>query len=303
MIQAQCVAILRVAALTTALAALASPGLTQSPSLPETVPVPAANEPASEKQASEPAVADIPVPEARPRSEVEQAEKQTPQSAPLPTQAPVLDEDRADSLSPKPEESEERTFEPDARSARIVASELPADETACRAQLRSLGVEFEERPAESSADGCSLPYPVSVRSLGSGIVLEPAALMDCAVAETMARFTTSVIQTALKDTYGHEVKSIAQASAYVCRPRHGTGKLSEHAFGNALDIASITLEDGTSIDVKPDPDERAAKVLATIRTAACGPFKTVLGPGSDADHATHLHFDLAPRQNGGAFCQ
>ncbi|TIQ63130.1 MAG: extensin family protein, partial [Mesorhizobium sp.] len=36
---------------------------------------------------------------------------------------------------------------------------------------------------------------------------------------------------------------------------------------------------------------------------ACGPFKTVLGPGSDADHSLHLHLDLAPRRNGGTFCQ
>jgi hypothetical protein len=40
-----------------------------------------------------------------------------------------------------------------------------------------------------------------------------------------------------------------------------------------------------------------------VRKAACGPFKTVLGPGSDADHALHFHFDLAPRRHGGTFCQ
>jgi hypothetical protein len=55
--------------------------------------------------------------------------------------------------------------------------------------------------------------------------------------------------------------------------------------------------------VKPAPDPKAAKFLGAIRKAACGPFKTVLGPGSDADHALHFHFDLAPRRNGGTFCQ
>ncbi|TIS79786.1 MAG: extensin family protein, partial [Mesorhizobium sp.] len=43
--------------------------------------------------------------------------------------------------------------------------------------------------------------------------------------------------------------------------------------------------------------------LNAVRKAACGPFKTVLGPGSDADHSLHLHLDLAPRRNGGTFCQ
>ncbi|TIQ13325.1 extensin family protein, partial [Mesorhizobium sp.] len=70
------------------------------------------------------------------------------------------------------------------------------------------------------------------------------------------------------------LKSVGQASAFVCRPRHGTGKLSEHAFGNALDIASFTLSDGRKIDVGPAPPEKDAKFLNTVRKAACGPFKT-----------------------------
>ena len=74
------------------------------------------------------------------------------------------------------------------------------------------------------------------------------------------------------------------------------------APSNALDIAQFTLADGTTVDVKPDPGEKAAAVFAKVRSAACGPFKTVLGPGSNADHALHLHFDLAPRRNGGLYC-
>jgi hypothetical protein len=57
------------------------------------------------------------------------------------------------------------------------------------------------------------------------------------------------------------------------------------------------------MDVKADAPEAEAKFLDALRKAACGPFKTVLGPGSDADHALHFHFDLAPRRHGGTFCQ
>jgi hypothetical protein len=35
-----------------------------------------------------------------------------------------------------------------------------------------------------------------------------------------------------------------------------------------------------------------AAFLAAVRTTACGYFLTVLGPGSDAAHAEHLHVDL-----------
>ena len=40
----------------------------------------------------------------------------------------------------------------------------------------------------------------------------------------------------------------------------------------------------------PVPEIAAGEVL--IRVAACGWFTTVLGPGSDAAHAEHLHVDI-----------
>jgi hypothetical protein len=192
---------------------------------------------------------------------------------------------------------------PDPRSAMPRFDIIPPDETACRARLRELGVAFEERPAQSDPAGCALPYPLAVTKLSATISLEPEALMNCAMAEAAARFATDIVSPAAKAEYGEELKSIGHASAYVCRPRNGGSKLSEHAFGNALDIARFTLSKGTAVDVKPAPDPKAAKFLGAIRKAACGPFKTVLGPGSDADHALHFHFDLAPRRNGGTFCQ
>ena len=34
-----------------------------------------------------------------------------------------------------------------------------------------------------------------------------------------------------------------------------------------------------------------------------GATHNFVGPGSDADHAFHFHFDLQPRRNGSSFCQ
>jgi hypothetical protein len=34
-----------------------------------------------------------------------------------------------------------------------------------------------------------------------------------------------------------------------------------------------------------------------MRRAACGWFTTVLGPGADAAHAEHFHFDIARHGN------
>ncbi|ESX78571.1 extensin [Mesorhizobium sp. LSHC420B00] len=181
---------------------------------------------------------------------------------------------------------------------------MPAEELACRRRLKSMGVDFEERkPEHDTAVGCSIPYPVVLKTLGKSIAIGPETELNCQMAEAAARFAASVIQPAAKAEFGTDIKSIGQASAFVCRPRHAGGKLSEHAFGNALDIASFALSDGKEIDVGPTPPQKDAKFLDAVRKAACGPFKTVLGPGSDADHSLHLHFDLEPRRNGGTFCQ
>lgn len=174
---------------------------------------------------------------------------------------------------------------------------MPAEEVACRSLLQTLGVKFENRNAESDPAGCSIPYPLTVTSLGSNIRLEQAAEMNCTMAEVAARFMQETVSPAATDKFGQSLKSL-NASAYSCRSRNGTNKLSEHAFGNALDIASFTLSGGTTVAIEMQPADKAAAFLGTVRKAACGPLKTVLGPG-DPDHSEHFHFDLAPRRHGG----
>jgi hypothetical protein len=239
--------------------------------------------------------ATAPVPTENPKEPDEPSKDQKPLP---PTEAPKPGEN-----PPESEEKSEPKYLPDPRSNAPRADTMPAEELACRARIKDLGVEFEEHKPESDPAGCAMPWPITVKSLGKTIELAPDALMNCTLAEASAKFAKDVISPAAKAAYGEELKSISQASAYVCRPRNGTRKLSEHAFGNALDIAQFTLSKDTKIDVEPAPDEKAAKFLAEIRKAACGPFKTVLGPGSDADHSLHFHFDLAPRKHGGTFCQ
>jgi hypothetical protein len=38
-----------------------------------------------------------------------------------------------------------------------------------------------------------------------------------------------------------------------------------------------------------------------MRTAACGWFTTVLGPGSDAFHANHMHLDIEKHGPSGSY--
>ncbi|MER9414390.1 extensin family protein [Mesorhizobium sp. M0306] len=298
---------------------LAGPVLAKAPELPQTAPVPQLNQ-----QVTPPPPTEIPVPEPRPEdapaAEPPQAtqpqngqprteQPEPPPIAPQPPEKPARAEPPASppGAPPNPAEADKKAEQkilPDPRSAAIAGKEMPGEELACRRRLKSMGVDFEERkPEHDTAVGCSIPYPIVLKTLGKSIAVGPEPELNCQMAEAAARFAASVIQPAAKAEFGTDIKSIGQASAFVCRPRHAGGKLSEHAFGNALDIASFTLSDGKEIDVGPAPPQKDAKFLDTVRKAACGPFKTVLGPGSDADHSLHLHFDLEPRRNGGTFCK
>jgi len=273
--------------------------------LPDTAPAPA--EPPEEVRPEEPKVETpetaVPVPEEKPPEAEAPALDEVPAEPPKPEFRPEPAPEKPAAEPTK--EADEPPPPPDPRSAiRPDASgKLPEEELACRSRLTDLGVKFKEVKAESDPSGCSMPYPIVVQSLGGGFGIAPDAEMNCATAEATARFARDVISPAAKTVFGTNLGSISHASAYVCRSRNGSQKLSEHAFGNALDIAAFTLSDGTVVAVEPDPPEKNLLFLTRVRAAACGPFKTVLGPGSNADHAEHLHLDLAPRRHGGTVCE
>ena len=99
--------------------------------------------------------------------------------------------------------------------------------------------------------------------------------------------------------FGARVVEIKQISAYSCRGMNGNphAHISEHAFGNALDIAAFTLADGRRITVKDGwsgmPEEQG--FLRDVQAAACQQFNTVLAPGSNVYHYDHIHVDLMRR--------
>ena len=70
--------------------------------------------------------------------------------------------------------------------------------------------------------------------------------------------------------------------------------ISEHAFGNALDIAEFALADGHKVTVQygwhGTPEEQG--FLHDVQAAACDDFTTVLAPGANVYHYNHIHVDL-----------
>ena len=96
-----------------------------------------------------------------------------------------------------------------------------------------------------------------------------------------------------------------QDSGYVCRPRNNLegAKLSEHAHANAIDIASFRFTKHDAASIGQESDKAGEGFETAIRSAACRYFTTVLGPGSNAEHATHFHLDMAERRHGYRLCE
>lgn len=178
------------------------------------------------------------------------------------------------------------------------------DDTACRRRLERLGVRFEALPPLSNGQ-CSAPHPLSVTALADGVALEPAATLTCRSAEALARWTSEV-QVAARRTFDDSLKSLVLGGSYVCRGQnHDTdAKLSEHSFANAVDIMGYGFAKRANLTVSAVPDGTPeAAFLSTVRASACGFFRTVLGPGSDAAHGNHLHLDERERNAGHRLCE
>ncbi|KFB09534.1 extensin family protein [Nitratireductor basaltis] len=180
---------------------------------------------------------------------------------------------------------------------------LPANEAACRRDLDRLKVAYTPAAPVKAPGACSLPHPLKVTALSPHIAVAPAAIINCQTARAAALLMQTTGQKTALAHLGAPIARIRNASGYVCRRRNGQKRLSEHAYGNALDISRFTLSDGRRIDVRSYRASAERKFLKSIQSKACGIFKTVLGPGSDADHADHFHFDMRERSNGSTWCK
>ena len=148
----------------------------------------------------------------------------------------------------------------------------------------------------SETKGCGIDDPVSITAI-DGVRLNPAATMDCPTATALNTW----VQQGLRPAFGAaEVVELQVAAHYICRSRNNLrgAKISEHGRGKAIDIAGLVLANGKEIPVQGNFNRPIRKA----HKAACGIFRTTLGPGSDGYHEDHLHFDTSARK-GGAYCR
>ena len=150
---------------------------------------------------------------------------------------------------------------------------------------------------------CGIENAVQVRSV-AGVRLTPAATIDCRTAKALKRWVVNGAKPAVGNA-GGGVASLRVVSHYACRNRNSasSGRLSEHAFGRAIDIAGIKLNSGREITVLRGWNTSGDGArLRQMWRAACGPFGTVLGPNANRFHRDHFHFDTA-RYRSGSYCR
>ena len=151
-----------------------------------------------------------------------------------------------------------------------------------------------------------MPNAWKVQSLVSVTFSQPA-ILNCGMADPVYGWLEDVVQPTAQRSFGESIVSIDVAASYACRPRNNQrgAKMSEHGFGNAIDIAAFTLESGRKVTVEQgwwgSSDER--RFLHTVHDRACGDFHTVLGPDSGRAHRDHLHLDLQNRENRSSYCR
>ncbi|MGE3149567.1 MAG: extensin family protein [Pseudorhodoplanes sp.] len=155
------------------------------------------------------------------------------------------------------------------------------------------------------------PVPLGTRPQGitgsaGPVEVKPAATLACPIVSALDQWIINAVQPAAQKWLGQPVTEIKQISAYSCRGMNGQrgARISEHAFGNALDIAAFVLADGRRITVKDGwyglPEEQG--FLRDVQGAACQQFTTVLAPGSNRFHYDHIHVDLMRRASGRVAC-
>ncbi len=192
------------------------------------------------------------------------------------------------------------------------AEEVRIARRACMEKLRGLDLEFEAMAPIGTKGGCGTPAPLLLASI-AGVAVKPPAEANCDLAEALHQWIAWSVKPAAAQYLKKKLTVINNASAYVCRRRNNSasGKMSEHAIANALDISTLGFDDGSAISIKGDWSGLKQLIgasangafLRTIRKFACIRFTTVLGPGTDPNHGDHFHVDLARRKGGYRICQ
>jgi hypothetical protein len=173
-------------------------------------------------------------------------------------------------------------------------SRLKGNVQLCDQVLSSSKVRFSRQADSPASANCPLTDVLRVQ--GSDVALSSSFLSSCPLAVAYAMFEIHTLQPAAEQVFGQRVVRIDHLGSFACRNVYGrsSGRLSQHASANALDIAGFRLADGQRVNLLRDwkDDGEKGRFLRQVRDGACKNFNTVLGPDYNAAHRNHFHLDM-----------
>lgn len=266
--------------------------------------------------------ASAPIPRAKPTPPAAESALADPPAAPLPRAKPAPSSPEAALViapgnAPLPRAKPGRTNKPTTASASRKAwplstgdwprSEVLAARAACEKMLAGLDLIWRPDQPIGEPGGCGTPAPIAIAEVAQ-IRIDPPATVNCEFAVALNAWFTQSVQPEAKKRVGASVIGVRNASSYACRRRNNasTGKLSEHARANALDIAAFDFSKSAQVTVAGGSSGLLQKIglsakgnfMKALRKSACGYFNTVLGPGADRYHGDHFHVDLMKLRPG-----
>jgi hypothetical protein len=172
---------------------------------------------------------------------------------------------------------------------------LKDDPDRCLAVLEASALEVRPIPTRKTGDFCG--FSDAVQILQSTVPYSGPVRLTCPMAAALYLWEREIVAPAAEEHLGSPVVRLDHLGTYSCRRIGGgpTGRPSEHATANAIDIAGFRLADGRRLTLAGDWSKGSAaerKFLRQVRDGACDLFRVVLGPDYNAAHRDHFHFDM-----------
>jgi hypothetical protein len=236
-------------------------------------------------------------------------EPKTPLKQPepaAPEQSQKLEKDTAQPAkdASKPPELPAVPYGPPPPPETWTAAEIEAGRVDCERRLSGLHIIYSKLdPIREGA--CGLPAPIRLRGFESELAprlgFEPAPTISCKMSAALRRWFDGVVQPKAKQYLNATIIQMTNLSAYVCRTRYDNPlqRISQHAYGNALDVSEFITAKGEHVSVLEhwnSGDERQA-FLHDVHDGACQIFGTTLGPEANAAHKNHFHLDMMERRH------
>jgi len=180
------------------------------------------------------------------------------------------------------------------------------DGAQCREELKKTGAVFRALRDRDKPDqnGCGIPHGVILTKGPTGIAYSGPLMIDCSLALALPA-VEKVIQEEAVRHLGEPITRITTLGSYSCRSVRGwRERISQHAIGNAMDMAAFSTKGGAKASVMRDyqvgvesPPTPRGRFLRAIygRLWSEGGVTRVLGPEWDAAHRDHFHLDRGLR--------